>query len=163
MTKIEIKHRFEQNTLFACEAENLCQAVEKAVTDRANLAGANLAEANLDRANLAGANLARADLAEANLSGANLARANLAGANLDGETLIIAPISIANLTWPVLITHGYMRIGCQRHTHEDWKNFDEESIKKMHGRASEFWEIWKEPLLAMCAKHYEEAMKVKGD
>lgn len=142
MTKIEIKHRFQQNTLFVCDAENMCQAVEKAAADRANLDGANLARANLD--------------------GANLAGANLAGANLDGETLIIAPISVANLTWPILITHRYMRIGCQRHSHEEWKSFDEESIKKMEGRANEFWEVWKEPLLAMCTKHYEEAMKVKG-
>ena len=177
MTKIEIKHRFEQNTLFACEAENLCQAVEKAVAYRANLAGANLDGANLAGARLAGANLGGANLGRAYLPGANLAGANLAGANLDGanldganlagarlasETLIIAPISITNLTWPVLITHGYMHIGCQRHTHEDWKNFDEESIKKMHRRASEFWEAWREPLLAMCAKHRKQALQDQG-
>ena len=47
MTKIEIKHRFEQNTLFACDAENMRQAVEKAVADRIYLDGASLAGANL--------------------------------------------------------------------------------------------------------------------
>ena len=54
-------------------------ALEKAVSDGANLDGANLAGANLDGAYLAGANLAGANLAGANLAGANLDGANLAG------------------------------------------------------------------------------------
>jgi len=72
---------------------------------------------------------------------------------LDGEILTKAPISILNLTWPVLITEGFMRIGCQRHSHEAWKSFDDDSIQRMEGRAIEFWARWKLPLLAMCDNH----------
>ena len=29
---------------------------------------------------------------------------------------------------------------------EEWKNFDDITIKKMNGRAKEFWSLWKEVL-----------------
>ena len=129
----------------------------------ANLAGANLVSANLANANLVGAylvgaNLADANLADANLAGANLtgtylAGANLTGANLAGEILTKAPICIRNLTWPVLITEGFMRIGCQRHSHEEWKSFDDDAIGRMERRAIDFWAQWKSPLLTVCDKH----------
>jgi hypothetical protein len=163
--KIEIKCRFSGSILFSHEAEDnsVKLTLEAAVSARANLAGANLARANLDGANLDGANLAGANLdgaylAGANLDGANLDGANLdgaylAGANLDGEVLTKAPISILNLTWPVLITEGFMRIGCQRHSHEKWRAFDDDSIARMESRAIEFWAQWKAPLLAMCDNH----------
>jgi len=143
--KIEIKCRFSGSILFSHEAEDnsVKLTLEAAVSARANLAGANLARANLDGANLDGANLA----------GANLDGAYLAGANLDGEVLTKAPISILNLTWPVLITEGFMRIGCQRHSHEKWRAFDDDSIARMESRAIEFWAQWKAPLLAMCDNH----------
>ncbi len=81
------------------------------------------------------------------------ARANLASANLDGETLTKAPISILNLVWPVLITESFMRIGCQRHSHEEWKYFDDDVIHRMESRAIKFWAQWKAPLLTMCDNH----------
>ena len=64
---------------------------------RANLAGANLAGANLVRANLDGAYLAGANLDGANLDGAYLDGAYLAGANLDGAYLAGAYLAGANL------------------------------------------------------------------
>ena len=148
--KIEIKCRFSGSILFSHEVEGNTTrlTLEAAVSARANLDGANLDGANLDGANLAGANLARAYLAHAYLAGANLD-----GANLDGEILTKAPISILNLTWPVLITEGFMRIGCQRHSHEEWKSFDDGAIQSMEDRATEFWAQWKLPLLAMCDTH----------
>ena len=168
-------HEQEENTLPL--------TVEAAVKARANLAGANLDGASLDGANLAraslagasldganldgasldGASLARASLAGASLDGANLARASLAGAylagaylagaSLDGEALTKAPLSVLNLTWPVLITEGYMRIGCQRHTHEEWRSFDDAAIAEMEPRAADFWGRWGQALLAMCDAH----------
>jgi hypothetical protein len=81
------------------------------------------------------------------------ARANLDGANLDGETLTKAPISILNLAWPVLITESFMRIGCQRYSHEEWKYFDDDVIHRMESRAIKFWAQWKAPLLTMCDNH----------
>ena len=77
MPRITIKHRFTQATIFECEAEDLRDAVVKAVAGRASLAGASLAGANLT-----GASLAMANLSGANLAGADLAMADLTGADL---------------------------------------------------------------------------------
>jgi len=98
----------------------------------------------------AGANLARA-----NLGGANLGGAYLAGANLDGEVLNKAPISLINLQWSILITGQYMRIGCQRHTHEEWRDFTDAKIRNMAIGALAFWREWKAPLLAICHANHE--------
>ncbi len=127
--------------------------------DGANLGGANLGGANLDGANLGGANLDSANLGGANLGGANLDGANLDGANLDGanlggETLAKAPISILNLGWNVLVTDGYMQIGCQRHTHSEWAAFDDRQIAAMDGaHALRFWRANRDWLLGACAAH----------
>ena len=131
----------------------------------ANLSGANLSGAYLRDADLSDANLNGADLRDANLSGANLSGANLRGANLSdanlsgadlrGEILTKAPISIINLTWDILITEGYMTIGCQRHTHAEWEAFDDEAVAKMESRASEFWKANREWLLSACKAHVE--------
>ena len=78
---------------------NLARAdLSRANLSRANLAEANLTGANLSRAYLFGANLAGANLARADLFGANLAGANLAGANLAGANLAEANLTGANLT-----------------------------------------------------------------
>ena len=61
------------------------------------------------------------------------------------------------MRWPVLISDGFMRIGCQRHSHQDWEGFDSEDIKDMDGYAPEFWAQWREPLLAMCKAHASKA------
>ena len=137
-------------------------AVKWGVNTRANLSGANLAGAYLAGAYLAGANLAGANLAGAYLDGANLARANLdraylAGANLDGEKISKAPLSLLNLRWSVLVSDGYLRIGCQRHGHARWAEFSDSVIAKMDPYALDFWRAWKAPLLAMCAAHAVKA------
>jgi uncharacterized protein YjbI with pentapeptide repeats len=119
----------------------------------ASLSGANLSGANLSEANLSGASLSGASLSGANLSGANLYGANLSGAKIDGEEITIVPLSIGGLEWSALITDGYLRIGCQRHTHAEWAEFDDEQIEDMSDNAPEFWAQWKAPLLAMCAAH----------
>ena len=128
---------------------------------RAKLSDADLSGANMKGANLSGTNLSGANLSGANLSGANLSGANLSGANLDGETLFITPISINNLYWPVLITAEYMRIGCQRHKHEEWAAFGNDIINKMHRQALNFWALWKAPLMLMCDTHKLLANEVK--
>lgn len=63
----------------------------------AQLIAANLEGANLTEADLQGANLAGADLRGANLHGANLTDANLRGANLNGANLTGANLRGANL------------------------------------------------------------------
>jgi len=148
--KIEIKCRFSGRVLFLYEQD---ENTLRLTLDAAVKARANLARANLDGANLDGANLDGAYLDGAYLDGANLARANLAGAYLDGEVLTKAPLSLLNMTWPVLITDGYMRIGCQRHTHVEWRSFDNATINEMNPRAAKFWERWGKVLLGMCDAH----------
>jgi uncharacterized protein YjbI with pentapeptide repeats len=124
-----------------------------------DLTGTDLTGANLYGANLYGANLTDTDLTDTDLTDAKLSRANLIGAyltraNLDGEILSSkTPISLTNLKWPVLITDGYMRIGCQRHTHSEWGNFSDEEISKMAEGAGEFWKQWKIGLIEMCKVH----------
>ena len=135
----------------------------RADLSRANLSRANLYDANLYDANLSGANLYRADLSRANLSRANLYDANLYDANLyganlsrakiDGEEIKKPPVQIGGLPWPVLITEGFMRIGCQRHTHEAWAEFGPDEIHDMAGNATEFWGQWKAILLSICKEH----------
>ena len=168
--KIEIKHRCNPSVLFSHEVEGntIYLTLKAAVYACANLHGADLSNADLHGANLSNADLRGADLRGAYLHGANLSGAYLRGANLHGadlhgadlsgaylrgEILTSSPISILNLTWPILITEGFMQIGCQRHSHEKWKSFDDADIQLMENRALEFWAQWKLPLLAMCDAH----------
>ena len=118
----------------------------------ANLEDANLRGANLEDANLRGANLRDANLEDANLLGANLEDANLRGANLRGAK--DAPLIIISLRWPVYIGGtGMMRIGCQNHSVESWKNFTDEEIKRMDSDALDFWNKYKTMLLVACDTH----------
>ena len=133
----------------------------------ANLVGANLVDANLRGANLRGANLVDADLRGADLRGANLRGADLVdadlrGADLRGADLVgakNAPMIITGLLWTVYIDGtGMMRIGCQNHSVEDWKNFTDEKISAMDSKALTFWNQYKSMLLSACDthKHVEE-------
>ena len=93
----------------------------------------------------------------ANLVDANLVGANLRGANLHGAKN--APMIITGLLWTVYIDGtGMMRIGCQNHSVEDWKNFTDEKISAMDSKALTFWNQYKSMLLSACDthKHVEE-------
>ena len=168
MSIFEIKHRFTNNVLYACEAENLRAVVVEAISKKADLrgadlrgaylGGADLRGANLRGANLYGANLYGAYLGGAYLGGADLGGADLGGADLGGEKLAITPISILNLTWDILITESYLTIGCQRHTHAEWKAFSDDDIAKMESRASAFWSANKSWILAACKAHRKESL-----
>ena len=130
----------------------------------ADLYGANLRGANLDGADLYGANLRGANLRCADLRGADLYGANLRGANLDGEKLTKTPLQLNNLKWFVLISDKYLRIGCQRFTIEEWKNFDDETIVKMDFAALKFWRKWKASIIALCDAHTTaESSTEEGD
>ena len=104
-------------------------------------------------------NSLRITLESAVTARANLAGAYLAGANLAGEVLTKAPISLINLYWSVLITGRYLRIGCQRHTHEEWVQFSDDQINQMDRGALKFWRKWKTALLALCDQYHEEPAK----
>ena len=124
--QVEIKHRFSGETLYTAE-----------------LPGETPSGMTL-----------RLALEQATRARANLRGANLDGANLGGETLAKAPISILNLGWNVLVTDGYMQIGCQRHTHSEWAAFDDRQIAAMDGaHALRFWRANRDWLLGACAAH----------
>ena len=162
--KHEIKNRWTGEVLFTYEAPEGMEsgmiarhAVETAIAQNADLRDANLRGANLRGANLWGANLVGANLRRANLQDANLQDANLRGANLRGAKN--APMIITGLLWTVYIDGtGMMRIGCQNHSVEDWKNFTDEKISAMDSKALTFWNQYKSMLLSACDthKHVEE-------
>ncbi len=130
----------------------------------ADLRGADLRGADLDGAELYGAELYGADLRGADLRGADLRGVNLYGANLDGEKLTKTPLQLNNLKWFVLISDKYLRIGCQRFTIEEWKNFDDETIVKMDFAALKFWRKWKASIIALCDAHTTaESSTEEGD
>ncbi|EPQ7329991.1 pentapeptide repeat-containing protein [Acinetobacter baumannii] len=120
----------------------------------ADLYGANLRGADLRGADLSGADLSGADLRDANLRDANLRGADLSGADLYGANLSCAkasPLIVYGLRWDVIISGlGKMRIGCQEHSIEDWKSFDDARITGMDSEALEFWNQHKSMLLNMC-------------
>ena len=100
----------------------------------AGLIGANLRGANLRWADLRGADLREAGLIWANLRGANLRGANLRGANLRGADLSGAdgPFTLGAFgRHEGIAVGGYIAIGCERHTYDEWLERYEE-IGKRH-------------------------------
>jgi len=179
---ISIKHRFSSQTLCEFDVTTVREAAEKGRADLygadlrganlwgadlcgadlrgadlygADLYGADLYGADLRGADLRGANLCGANLRGANLRGANLYGADLRGADLDGEELTKAPVVVTSgLPYHCIISNGFMRLGCQRHSHTAWAAFDDSQILQMDGRkALEFWRQWRDVLLSMCAAH----------
>ena len=96
-------------------------------------------------------------------TGADLRGADLRGANLDGEKLVKTPLQLNNLKWFVLISDKYLRIGCQRFTIEEWRNFDDAVIVKMDFAALKFWRKWKVPIMALCDAHATAENATEGD
>jgi len=141
--------------------------LDSANLDSANLVRANLDSANLDSANLDSANLVRANLVRANLDSANLYSANLDSANLNGAkygdfTIKKLPIQISNIGYYVLIFETHMKIGCELHTHDEWKNFTNREIAEMDGKkALAFWKQYKSLLVGFCKTMEEKKIKKK--
>ena len=123
---------------------------QRADLNRANLSGAYLRDADLNRADLSGAVLRGADLSGADLHGANLHGAYLSGAYLRDADLNDTVGNMRHIkslhleTWPITYTTEVIQIGCQCHTIEEWKQFDNEAIRKMDEDALEFWSKWKD-------------------
>ena len=154
--KIEIKSIYTDKVLFSHERNNNSVKVtlELAIKAKADLSGAHLFGANLSGAHLSGAYLFGA-----NLSGAHLSKANLFGANLSGANLSKADLSKAYLLcmgdmkfiftmqldkWQIGFTKDVLQIGCQRHSIEDWKTFDDAMINSMDTKALIWWKKWKD-------------------
>ena len=112
---------------------------ERANLRDANLYGADLCNANLRDANLYGADLRGADLYGADLRGADLRDANLRG--LNGNFRHVK--SLQTEKYCITYTSKVIQIGCQSHTIEEWKNFDDEKIRRMDIGALDWWSKWK--------------------
>ena len=137
--KIEFLEWTEKEPL-EIEAENLKEAVEKAVNDGANLDGATLDGATLDGATLYGATLCGANLDGANLDGANLYGANLDGAKYgDRELWRVRPVlqlgpcgSVGRYTTVLFFADGgdpLIRCGCFTGDIDEFR----EKIEARHG------------------------------
>ena len=143
---LEIKNRWTGEVLFTCE---IPEGMESGMIARHVAEAAIAADANLRGADLRGANLRDADLYGANLRDADLYGANLSGADLYGAKA--APLVVYGLRWDVVISGaGEMRIGCQEHSIEAWKEFNDERISSMDSNALDFWNQHKTMLLNMC-------------
>ena len=172
MNKIEIKNRFNGDVIYSYECKNNTLKITcvKAVLDKislrgaylrgADLRGADLRDADLRGANLRGAYLRGADLRDADLRdaylrdaylrGADLRDADLRGADLRGAYLRDTAIVIYGMMWTIQITKNCIKIGCQSHTLDDWVDFDDDKISKMHDNALEFWKENKDFIINKC-------------
>jgi len=95
-----------------------------------------------------------------NFRGGDFWGGNFLGGDFRGEKLTIKPLCVYGLTWRVIITGEQMEIGCQRHTHTEWAEFDDSAISVMESHAADFWVEHKAMLLSMCALH---AQRSKAD
>ena len=90
---------------------------------RANDERIVLTGANLRGADLRGADLSMADLREANLRGADLRGADLSEANLRGANLseAVGPFTVGAFgRHTAIAAGGYITIGCERRTYDEW-------------------------------------------
>ncbi len=156
---IQIKNRFTGELIR--ELETLRRAdlrradLRGADLQVADLRGANLQVADLRGADLRGADLQVADLRGANLRGADLRGADLQvadlrGADLRGADLQDAAVIVSGLEWPVYITNGHVRVGCQAHDLSTWENFTDDEISEVSYYALDFWNANKTWILATC-------------
>ena len=101
-------------------------------------------------ADLRWANLEGADLTGANLEGANLTGANLEGADLENVHLwncignMEEVKSLQLDRYCITYTSEVLQIGCEKHTIQEWKEFDEEHINRMDIEAYVWWVKWKD-------------------
>jgi len=170
LREIDLQGAFLQRAILRetdLRGTNLQEAnLREANLQSANLQEADLQGANLREADLRGANLREADLRGAYLQGANLQEAFLQGAILRGADFREAkfenttygkgvpiskePIQIIGLRWFVMIFDEHMKIGCEFHSFDEWENFTDERIDKMHREALTFWKGNKKRLLDIC-------------
>ena len=113
---------------------------EKWLNNDYNGVRADLRNAYLGGANLRNAYLGNADLYDADLRNADLRNVNLGG--VSGNMKHVKSLQIEK--YCITYTSKILQIGCQSHTIEEWKNFNNKSILEMDGkRALEWWNKWK--------------------
>lgn len=118
------------------EKANLSQAV---ITDsdfyRTNLSCTDLVEANVTNTNFFGANLFRTDLSKSFFRDNDIRYTIGNGKEIQ---------TMCHYQWVVTFTKTDLAIGCQQHTHEEWKNFTDFQIEEMDLKALAWWKKWKD-------------------
>ncbi len=72
----------------------------------------------------------------------------------------VTPVHISGLDYIVTITDSHMMIGCELHSHDDWRSFDNRRILEMDGKcAAKFWDAHGTYLLALCDHQKAKASK----
>jgi hypothetical protein len=168
---IQIKLRYSGKVIKEVDATSLVYAdLRGAYLRAAGLADTDLRGADLRGADLRGADLRYANLLDADLRDTNLRNANLEGAKLQGTSLQYVNLLGANLQntnlpyadlrWVlgdgkriktiidkymivIMLEYGVMAIGCEQHSIDEWMNFSDEEIDKMHTDALHWWKVWK--------------------
>jgi uncharacterized protein YjbI with pentapeptide repeats len=110
-----------------------------------DLGGADLRNVDLRNVDLEGVNLRGADLRKADVRGADLRCVNLHNADLRGVALIIINLQ----GWETYIYTDSVRVGNLHYSHEEWLNFSDKKIQKMHPYALKWWKNHK-LLIASC-------------
>jgi len=146
--KITIKCYPNEKTIFEGEYESTKHALIDAVSKGADLRGADLRGV---------------DLRGVDLRGVDLQGVDLRGVDLRGEKLKICPILMQLERWDVIITHGFMQIGCERHTHTEWNKFNRPTISKMADGAWNWWKEHKDMLMLACDIQVKQAAKIKDE
>ena len=155
---IHIRNRRDNRILKEVDADNLREADLR----KADLSGADLIGANLSGADLIGADLRKANLREANLIGADLREAIIFDTIFFYEEKVSEiPMQIIGLTWTVFAVGSYMKIGCQLHSIEEWKSFNDNTIQDMAPGALSFWKKNKGGILALVQRE-EKGREDKG-
>ena len=145
--KISIKCRFTYKILFEGEYESTRNAVEDAAKRNISLSGSDLSYSDLSGSDLRGSDL----------SGSDLRGSNLSGSDLSGEKLTISPLQIIGFRWNILVTPEYLKIGCQRHKHSEWKAFKRTDIAPMASNAWDWWKEHKDFLMSACELHRKQS------
>ena len=165
-----IKNWKTKEVIYSGDFNSIKELLEDGIAKGISFAGANLRYADLRYANLSDANLRYADLRYADLSDANLSDANLSDANLSDANLRYADLYGASLNnirfnycignqqeiqsmqlprYKISWNNEILNIGCETHTIQEWKDFDDETISRMDDGALEWWRLYKEPIMTI--------------
>ena len=71
-----------------------------------------------------------------------------------------SPLYLSGLAYQITITDTAIKIGCEKHSINDWDNFNKEQIAGMDGKAAlRFWDGNKSPIMALALAHQETIIK----
>ena len=78
---------------------------------------------------------------------------------LDCTVLPKKLLCLYNYEWFISVCDDMLRIGCKCYSIEEWRNFDSNEIIDMDDYAIEFWEEFKEEILAIATAFSEQQLK----